>query len=900
MNSLLPFIIAGLTTGSVYGLAGLGLVLTYKTSNIFNFANGALATISAFLFYTLHVQHGMPWPFAALICLIIGGPVLGIAMEFLGRSLSEKTLPLQVAGTIGILLIVQASVALIYGTSVTRTVAPFLGTHLFHIGGTAVRLDQIVIWAVGLLATVGLFIFFRKARLGLAMRAVVDASDLLDITGTSPRLVRRWAWIIGVTFASASGLLLAPLINLDGTTLTLLVVQGFGAAAIGRFTNLTATYLGGLAIGIVASLSTKWFTSGVLSGLPPALPFIVLFVVLLVAPKAKLATRARVVATSARSRWTAPAGVQIVGALALIVFLIFVPNFAGAHLTDWTLFLAGTITFLSLGLLVRTSGQVSLCQVSFSAIGAAGFSHLAVDHGMPWLVALLLAGLIAVPIGALLAIPAIRLSGLYLALATFGFGILLSYMFYSEGYMFGFNSLGLTEPRPHLSWISLDSDKGFYYVCLVSAILVSGAVVLLVRSRLGRLLRALSDSPRGLATGGTSVQVTRVLVFCISAFLAAIAGALAGSATGVATADSYQPLLSITYFAVIIIVVGGAPWYAVVAGAGLWVIPIFLTNSNINIWLSLVFGLSALLYSVMPDSLHGMPPAIARLVDRLRRAPSTTVVATGVERPRAPVGSVKLDVEQLQVRFGGLVAVQDVSLSVPAGRITGLIGPNGAGKTTTFNACSGLNRPSSGRVVFGDVDISHQGPAIRARSGLGRTFQLMELYDSMTVRQNVELGAEASYAGSNALAHMVATPSQNRQAKLAAEDAIERCGLSDLADRSVGQLSTGQRRLVELARCLAGPYKVLLLDEPSSGLDRNETENFGRILQRAVSDWGIGILLVEHDLALVSEVCDYIYVLDFGRMIFEGPPQEVMSSEIVQTAYLGTGGPAGQLELAEG
>jgi ABC-type branched-subunit amino acid transport system ATPase component/branched-subunit amino acid ABC-type transport system permease component len=895
---VLPFIVAGLTTGSVYGLAGVGLVLTYKTSRVFNFAHGALATVSAFLFYTLHVRHGVPWPVAAIVCLILAGPGLGLVFEFIARVLTGSSLAVRVASTVGALLIVQAAVTLIYGTTATRQVPPFLGNAKFRIGSTILTQDKLTIWVIAFVATAGLYLFFRFARNGMAMRAVVDNPELLDLAGTSPTRVRRWSWAIGVTFAAASGLLLAPLINLDGTTLTLLIVQAFGAAAIGAFTSLPLTYVGGLAIGVAASLATKYFTHGFWAGLPAALPFLVLFVVLLVAPKRRLAERAPVIPRQLAT-WTAPARVQLLGGGVLVVFLLFVPSFAGIHLDDWTTFLAGIIIFLSLGLLVRTSGQVSLCQISFTAIGAAAFSHLAVGRGLPWLVALLLAGLIAVPIGALLAIPAIRLSGLYLALATFGFGIFLSYMFYSQTYMFGHLNIGLTEPRPHLSWLNLDSDKGYYYLVLVMAIIATALVVFLVRSRLGRLLRALADSPNGLATGGTSIQVTRVLVFCISAFLAAVGGALAASAVSTVTADSYQPLTSLTLFALIIIVVGGAPWYAVLAAGGLYIIPSYLTSPNTSTWLSLLFGLSALLYALTPPAMRGVPATIASALDRFRRKPravTPTAVAVGTTSTVTPA---TLQVDDLRVTFGGLVAVDDVNLRAQTGRITGLIGPNGAGKTTTFNACCGLNSPSRGRIDLDGTDLRHRGAAVRARRGLGRTFQQMELYDSMTVRENVELGYEASLAGPNALTHLVAAPQQRRRAAGRATDAIERCGLSALADRPVSSLSTGQRRLVELARCLAGPFRVLLLDEPSSGLDRAETEEFARILRDAVRDHGLGVLIVEHDMQLVTGICDHIYVLDFGKLIFEGSPSEVMASPVVQAAYLGAP-VGGVLEAAVG
>jgi ABC-type branched-subunit amino acid transport system ATPase component len=246
-----------------------------------------------------------------------------------------------------------------------------------------------------------------------------------------------------------------------------------------------------------------------------------------------------------------------------------------------------------------------------------------------------------------------------------------------------------------------------------------------------------------------------------------------------------------------------------------------------------------------------------------------------------------LQARDIRVRFGGLVAVDGVSVEAPPGRITGMIGPNGAGKTTMFNACSGLITPSGGQVVLSGNSVSRLGPAARARRGLGRTFQQMELFDSLTVRENVELGAEGGHAGPNPVRHLTSTPRTRRLVRDRASEAIARCDLTELAERTVGSLSTGQRRLVELARCLAGPFRILLLDEPSSGLDRAETARFGEILQRAVADWGIGILLVEHDMALVTDICDFVYVLDFGKPVFQGTAAEVMSSPVVKAAYLG-------------
>jgi ABC-type branched-subunit amino acid transport system ATPase component/branched-subunit amino acid ABC-type transport system permease component len=910
---LLPFIIVGIVTGSVYGLAGVGLVLTYKTSGIFNFAQGALATVAAYLFYFLNVDHGVAWPIAALISVVVLGAAMGIGFEWIAKDIARTSLAWRMVATIGIVLIVEAAFTIIYG-SATLTQPHFLPQSTVQIFGASVTWEQIIITVISLGSAGALYAFFRFARMGKAMRAVVDDPDLLGLAGTSPNAVRRWAWVIGCVFAAASGVLLAPSVPLDPNVLTLLIVQAFGAAAIGRFTSLPLTLAGGLVIGIGASIATEYInTTSLWAGLPPSIPFIVLFLVILLSPRARLVTR-QFGLRRAQVPWQAPGGVQLAGTVVVAAFLLTVPAWAGFRISGWTMALTYVILLLSLGLLARTSGQVSLCHISFAAIGAVAFSKLSVSAGLPWIPALIIAGLVAVPIGALLAIPAIRLSGLYLALATFGFGIAVQDMFYTSNLMFG-SGLGISMPTPHLSWLDVGGTTGFYYVVLLIAALVAVAVVVLVRSRLGRLLRSMSDSPVALATSGTSVQVTMVLVFCISAFLAAIAGALSGMLFSTASGSDYPPLLSLSLIALIMISVGGAPWYALIGAAGIGLVPAYITSANTTNYLEIIFGVAAVagaagLQAPMPAALSRRVDAIASflrpdtLVRRFAPRPQSRPAALpdrvgGTEaaaaRPaRSRAQPVALEVEGLMVRFGGLVAVDGLDLVAPPGRITGLIGPNGAGKTTVFNACSGLVSAGSGRISLSGRDVTRFSAARRARSGIGRTFQQMELFDSLSVLDNVLVGFEASRAGGQAYAQVIAQRGDRRTGLALARSLIGLCGLAGLEHAQVGSLSTGQRRLVELARCLAGPFGVLLLDEPSSGLDHAETEAFGRILRQVVRERGIGILLVEHDMALVMDICDDIYVLDFGTLIFRGTPGDVQGSDVVRAAYLGTEAPGAE------
>ncbi|MFC4949814.1 ABC transporter permease subunit [Pseudonocardia sp. GCM10023141] len=884
---MLSYIVVGVVLGSVYSLAGVGLVLTYKTSGVFNFAHGALATVAAFVFYTLNVELQVAWPVAAAIAVLVAGPAMGHLLELLTRTLPGAPLAVQVTATVGVVLIVDAAVTLIFGTDRIRTVAQFLPEDPIDIGSTVVTTAQLIVVAVALLASVGLFLLFNLTRTGLAMRAVVDDAGLLDLAGRSPAGARRWGWSIGATFAAASGVAIAPLVQLDGTTLTLLVVQAFGAAAVGSFTSLPRTYLGGLIIGVASALSTRYFPDGPLSGLPSALPFIILFLVLLLSPKRVLGHRT-LLAPPRAPAWRMPGAIQAGGGLALIAVVVLAPVYAGFHLGDYTLALAHVVLFLSLGLLTRLSGQVSLGHVTFMALGVCAFAQLSELLDLPWGVTLLLASAMTVPVGALLAIPAIRLSGLYLALATFGFAIVVTYLFFPLPYLFGNEGATIHVDRPADGWLA--TDEGYFYLVLALTVVVALLVTAVTRSRLGRLLGALNDSPRGLEATGVSVNVARVLVFCLSAFLAAFAGVLGGAGQQVVTASSYGPLLSLTFFVLVVINPGGSPWYAVLAAAGIGLVPSYLDDPDTANWLMLLFGLGAATYALV--AAHGGQGGEPKWVARLHRSRRRTEPARPVAAPPHPAlrrsaTATPVEVIDVHVRFGGHTAVDGVSLSVPAHRITGLIGPNGAGKTTTFNACCGMVRPASGRVLLDGHDLGRSGLGPRARRGLGRSFQQMALFESRTVRENVALGAEGAIAGSNPLRHVWSARTDRAHVAAAAADAIELCGLGELADRVVGSLSTGQRRLVELARCLAGPFHVLLLDEPSAGLDRVESARFGDVIERVVREREVAVLLVEHDISLVSRLCSYLYVLDFGRLIAEGPPAQILASPTVRAAYLG-------------
>jgi ABC-type branched-subunit amino acid transport system permease subunit len=477
-------------------------------------------------------------------------------------------------------------------------------------------------------------------------------------------------------------------------------------------------------IGVAGALATKYVVNVPwLMGLPASLPFLVLFVALVVTPRAKLDTRSFVTPRRIPRNWHAPIRARLLSGTIFVAVLCVVPWFVGTDLASYTSALILVMLILSLGLLIRTSRQVSLCQYAFAAIGAAAMAHLT-SVGIPWFWALLVAALVAVPVGAIVAIPAVRLSGVFLALATLGFGILLEQIVYTQSWMFGPSASGLHTPRPsfNLGPLHLGTDEGMYFLVLAFVVIIAVGVAVLSETRLGKLLRAMGDSHLALDTYGVSVNVMRVLTFCITAFMAALAGALTASVRTYAIGDNFPSFSSLTLVVVAVVVVVGSPWYAFIAAGLLTLVPVYVTGSNVSQGILVLFGVAALFIPIVRHRIRLTPRSIQELVERMSGRPSTSAVvqpsavAVPARLPPRPALATSLAVENLTIRYGGALAVDDASLAVRAGTITGLIGPNGAGKTSIFNACSGLLRPTSGKLTLHGVDITRASPSQRARA----------------------------------------------------------------------------------------------------------------------------------------------------------------------------------------
>ena len=796
MTRLLEYLIPGLADGSIYAIAALGLVLTYKTSGVFNFAHGAMAAAAAYGFYQFRYRNHMPWPVAAVLALIIVGLIGGLLLERMAAWLSGSPPVSTVVATVGVLVGLQSLATAIYGASNIDTFKPFLPQSGFHVGTVTVSGSEMIIAALALGSAIGLYYFFARAQLGLAMTAVVDDPNLLSLQGVDPARVRRIAWVIGASFAGISGELLAPTLGVSVNQLILLVITAYGAAAIGLFDSLPFTFLGGILIGVGIDVLPAYLpaTNVTLQSLPRNLPFLVLFVALVLVPPRRFPTRGARNARSFRPvrtlapRVSAPLLTLAVAGLALLPLAVNV-----ARIDQYSAALGYVIIFASLGLITWTSGQISLCHIAFAAIGATTMGHMLKSH-VPWPLALLIAGLIVVPAGAIVAIPANRLSGIYVAVATFGFGILIQQIFYPTYLMFGVLN-NIAVHRPKLLGINFQSDRGYYYLALIVTILASASLIVVLRTRLGRLLRGLSGSPVALDAHGASTSQTRVTVFCYSAFLAAIGGAvIAGvpqSASG-ATGGQFDFVQSLVLVAVLAFCGRRpllSPFLAAFVFEVIKIYPFF--NKEVVIrYEGVAFGLLAILVAVAPGIEFrrlGVSKRSSQRDEAVGRRRDVVGATTAIEP--APV-AVRAQLAQAVARDAGLMpGARPATMEANGNGIGDRNGyrPNGGSDFRPAAEVNGGGDPSDERVL---VPVGAGSPA--AASSGAEAPPGVTGYEAPGARRATRPATrKVSAEGGSATNGHAGGNGKGAQANQAAEASDG--GAPEAAASSLGKASTGTR-----------------------------------------------------------------------------------------------------------
>jgi len=599
LSAWLPFVTTGVVIGSVYAIAAMGLVVTYRTTGLFNFAHGAVGMAVAYAFYRLRVDWGLPTWLSFLIALLVVAPAIGIVIDrFLFRALERSSQASKIVVTIGLLVLLQGAVQAIFGAA-SRRMPPFLPTGTVKVGTLYVGYDQMIVVGVAAAIFVLLTVFFRLSRLGLVMRSVVDDADLTEAAGFAVGRVRMFTWSLGVMMAGLAGILFSPIFQLDSITLTLLVLQAALAAAVfGRLTSLSRTVGAAIGLGMATTLSLKLLAShsDLLGGLRPSVPFIFLFAVLVFVRRGSL----RELGVSAPWAGTLRAEAERWKLLAvgLILLALLVPD-GKVFPLGTTLVLA--CAFLSLTLLIGSSGLICLAQAGLVGTGAFVYIHLTAEVGLPFPIALLLAGVAAVPFGLAIAVPALRLPSLFLALATFVVGQLLDGLVFSSWRAFSGGEGGIRGTRPS----TLGGDRVFAVFLAVMVVLFVIAIGAMRRSGLGRALVAMRDSQPAAESLGLNPLWPKIAVFAVSAFLAGVAGGLYAGHLQVASKTFFSSFTSLLW--VTVVVVGGVQSvYGALAGAFLLqFLPEFFGSGDPSVWVTPAFGIGAVLLAARPGGLVG-------------------------------------------------------------------------------------------------------------------------------------------------------------------------------------------------------------------------------------------------------------------------------------------------------
>lgn len=613
-GTFLQFTIFGITAGCVFAVTASGLVLTYTTTGVFNFAHGAVGMLCAFVHHQLTVEWGAPVVVSLVVVLGVLAPLVGLTLERMMRSFRGAspgtTLTVTIALTVLLIGVAQYGFQSDGGQ---RTLPPLLGDRYVVLAGARVRWDDLAFLVVAVAVAVGLRALLRRTRTGVAMRAVVDDPDLAALNGAPPVTIARTSWVLGTGLAALAGVLYAPSVGaLDAVNLTFFVLAAYGAAVFGRLRSLPMTFAGAIVLGLIQAYATIGFPrSEVWSNLQVGVPGVFLFLALLALPDAKLAA-GRVVG---RDTPGVP-GLRstLVRAVAFVPAVWLLAGVAGDHLLDLNRALIYGTLLLSLVLLTGYSGQISLAQYVFFGLGAFAMGQVA---GGSSILGMLAAAAVAVPFGVAVALPAMRLQGLYLALVTFAVAQVSRDVIFQDSRIYGKG--GVTVGRLRVLGLDFTDDRAFAVLCATVFAAVAVGVLALRRSGFGRRLAAMRDSPTACATLGLDIRRTKLGVFALSSAIAGLAGALYGGLGFTAGQLDFEPLYNVLLF--LFAFVGGVTTVTGALLGGLLFALLPLVQSEAKELAGLVFATVAVTALALGKQPNGMAGLLFARLTTARAAP---------------------------------------------------------------------------------------------------------------------------------------------------------------------------------------------------------------------------------------------------------------------------------------
>jgi ABC-type branched-subunit amino acid transport system ATPase component/ABC-type branched-subunit amino acid transport system permease subunit len=922
----------GTVRGMIVALIAMGIVLVYRSSRVINFAVGDLGVPAAALLAIMVGVHHWPYWFAFAVALIVGagsGTVVELAVI---RRLFRAPRVIVLVATIGVAELAQAVTLALpgyqTGTLATAFPSPISGQWQLG-GGVTLSGAQLLALIAVPLTTLGLWWLLNHTKFGESVRASIANPDLARLTGVNPKIVSTAVWTIAGFLSALAVILIATdsastnLVSVGPDTILL----GLVAAMAGGMLSFPIAFVASIAIGILDQVLTFNFPdqTGLLQF------FLFIAVVLLVGRVGRraepdtagfqFAPRVHSISDRLKQLWWVRRLPQLGAGFALLLAVAMPLVFRqSSQQFTYAEILAFALCATSVTVLTGWAGQLSLGQMAFAGIGAlsaAAFARgVALDVGwgnfhlikgtlpaVPFGFALLLGAVVACILAMAVGVGALRVRGLLLAASTLAFAIA------AQAWIFPLQILSLGQqtvqlPRGNIGPFNVNlNNRGYYYGTLVVLAVVLLLVGRLRRSGIGRTIigvRENEDAASALTVSPTKAKLT---AYAVAGFIAGLGGAILG---GLVVTIGYTERFftvedSLTLVAMTVI--GGLGGRAGAVLGALWVIglPAFWPNNTVVPLLTSSIGLLIILlyipggftqigYWFRDEGLRWVEKRLPAAPPKTSTEPPASLTRSiPHDRTRTNEDGSVLRVVDLTVAFSGLVAVDDVNLRASPNEVVGLIGANGAGKSTLLNAIGGYV-PSLGRVELMGRDVSHLKPHRRASLGLGRCFQAATLFPDLSVREVVELALEArehtSFWGT--LLFVPHSTRLERRRATEASELIDFLGLGRYADRFVAELSTGTRRIVELAALLAAAPAVICLDEPTAGVAQRETEAFGPLIKRVQAELDATLVIVEHDLPLILAISDRIYCLETGQVIAEGTPAEVRSNPRVISSYLGT------------
>ena len=891
MNEIVRFALLGLGVGALYAFASQGLIVIYRGTGVLNFSLGATAIAGVFLQWELHNEHG--WPFLASAVVGVGwSALLGVLTHWvIMRPLRRASSLVRVIATLGVLVTIQAGVIIRYGSN-PQQVDSWLPTDRITLwGDVAITVDRLILLGIASASALCLWLLYRSSEFGFATEAVSESERSASAVGVSPNRIAVINWALGSAIAAVAGILVVPIITLQVTAMTSLVLAALAAALVGDFRSFPVATAAGFLLGIGQAIAGRYSEQ---PGLALSLPFLVIIVVLVFRgrslPLRDYFLRRLPMLGNGKMSWD-----WALFGCGAVVFIIVTKD------TKWidaiTVSLGVAIVLLSIVVLTGYAGQLSLAQYAIAGFGAYVAGRLVAVFDIPFLLGLVAGVVATIPLGLVFGLPAVRTRGINLAIVTLGLGTTIELMlFRNRNYTGGVQGTQVGNPDLFgFDISSINHPERYAIFALAMALLAVWVVSNIRRGRSGRRLIAVRTNERAAAALGIDVMMAKLFAFAFASAIAALGGIVIAFRL---SSISYQSFTNFTSIFFVGLALLGGVGHILGAFVGAFSATAGLTQAvleshwvGVGRWIQLISGVAILLTILgYQDGVAAEWVKMFRAFKKARKWSRPYYIRLeDVADPRAAthehaaVPPRTLVVEGLTVRYGAVVAVDDVSFRLEPGTITGLIGPNGAGKTSLIDAVSGFTS-ATGRVRLDDVDLSKQSAVKRARAGVARSFQSLELFDDATVFENLSVAADPQDLRSYVrdLIWPVNPPLPPEVVR-----AITEFKLDDELHRDVRDLSYGKRRLLAIARSVAMHPSVLLLDEPAAGLSSAESTELARVVRRLADEWGMAILVVEHDMEFVMGVCDRVIVLDFGAMIASGSPEEVRTDPEVIAAYLG-------------